>query len=294
MKAAGEFSPQAGRVPAGRYRLGRVLGRSGWRTTYLAADLKLGCAVAVREFRDPDGDPEPRGQFPGGLYAYSVWRERYFREAGILAACRGIPHIARMCDCFEEDGASYIVTEFLEGTVLKDCVAENGPMDGRELARSMCELLGTVDMVHAKGIVHCGISPESVLLTRGGETALLGFGSARKFGMEDRSALSDSRRRGFAAPELFRERDTRGPWTDLYALCAVMYFCLTGERPPHAVDRLIGIEKLESSGERAGSVDRELEKIVLKGMSMDRDERYMSAALLRDALRRYLSGGKAA
>ena len=294
MKAAGEFSPQAGRVPAGRYRLGRVLGRSGWRSTYRATDLKLGCAVAVTEFRDPGEGCGPRGQFPGGLYAYSVWRERYFREAGILAACRGIPHIARMCDCFEEDGASYIVTEFLEGAVLKDRVAENGPMDGRELARSMCGLLEALDMVHEKGIVHCGISPESVLLTRGGETALPGFGSARKFGMEDRSALSDSRRRGFAAPELFRERDALGPWTDLYSLCAVMYFCLTGERPPHAVDRLIGTGKLESSGEGAGPVDRELKKIVLKGMSMDRDERYTSAALLRDALRRYLGGEKAA
>ena len=286
-----------------RYRIDRVLGEGGFGITYQATDLKLARPVAIKEYyphgyaaRDTAHTANVTVSGPSGSNVYFVWKENFLREARILADCWRIPQIVSAWDFFEENDTAYIVMEFLDGITLKDYVKKNGVMDGRELAQLVEPLLGSLEAIHKKNLLHRDISPENIMLMPDHTLTLYDFGAARTYDLEEGRSMSVVLKHGYAPPEQYRKHGEQGPWTDIYALCATLYYCLTGTAPEGAIDRMFDEEKTvrPSASGRATPVDREFEDIVLKGLRIDREKRFRSAALMRDAVRAYLSGPRPA
>ncbi|MBB6098649.1 hypothetical protein HNR42_002084 [Deinobacterium chartae] len=234
--------PAGTALAAGRYVLEATLGQGGFGITYRARDTLLGRPVAVKELF-PDGSSRvgtgviPPGSLgPGG---FREARERFLDEARTLARFDH-PGIVRVWDAFEGGGTAYLAMEFLEGETLGGRLARGPlrPEEGLSVAR---DLLGALEVVHAAGVLHRDLKPDNVFLTRGGRRVLIDFGSARAF--ESGQARTHTRlvTPGYAPPEQYATSARFGPYTDLYALGATLYHALSGQAPPAATDRLLGV-----------------------------------------------------
>lgn len=129
--------------------------------------------------------------------------------------------------------------------------------------------------VHRAGLIHRDISPDNIMLTAGGSMKLLDFGAAVDFTKEEEKSLSIMLKPGYAPEEQYRTKGKQGPWTDVYALAATIYKCITGITPPEAMERLRRDELVAPRVANA-AIPPSLEEALLKGMSVYAEERYQS------------------
>lgn len=294
------------RLPTGtilmqRYRIEAVLGEGGFGITYKATDTLLEIKVAIKEYyprgcaiRYANSSLNVTISDTESSDLYVQWKERFLQEARILAQCSSIPSIVSAFNFFEENDTAYIVMEFLDGIPLKKLVKEKGVMDGRELASLMLPLIRSLHRVHKRSLLHRDISPENIMLMPDSTLKLYDFGAARMFDQEQKRSMSVVLKHGYAPPEQYRIHGEQGPWTDIYALCATMYFCITSMAPESSIDRMLDNGKLARPSDcgRIAPVDKELEDIIIRGLSIRYEDRYQSAELLATAIEHYLNQEK--
>lgn len=255
--AAGSFCGSCGRplsytakshqLPAGEvlengrgesYLLGAVLGQGGFGITYIALDRHSGRRVAVKEYfpvqccRREGITVVPK---QGAEKLYQGGMESFLEEARLLQSQRNLPHVVHVLDYFEANGTACLVMEYLEGITLQQKVAAEGPIPAGVLMPRLPALLRSMQALHASGIIHRDISPDNIMWMPDDTLTLLDFGCARS--MEDGKSMTVQLKHGFAPVEQYMTRG-QGPWTDVYALCATVYYCLTGKVPPMAPERL--------------------------------------------------------
>ena len=102
----------------------------------------------------------------------------------------------------------------------------------------MRPLVLSLGKIHSEGLIHRDISPDNIMLMKDKSVKILDFGGARDFASRNGKSMSVLVKHGYAPEEQYRSQGDQGPWTDVYALCATMYRCITGEIPPNALDRL--------------------------------------------------------
>ncbi|MEU9717479.1 serine/threonine-protein kinase [Streptomyces sp. NPDC047976] len=211
-------------VIAGRYRLGKRLGRGGMGTVWQASDELLGRAVAVKELHVGEGK-----EAAGAL-----------REARTVAQIKH-PHVVVVHDVVEDDGRPYIVMELVEGGSLADRLGATGPLDAAETARIGLALLGALSAAHDRGVLHRDVKPANVLMEAGtGRVVLTDFGIARLAGsttISETGAFVGSPE--YTSPERMQGA-AAGPESDLWSLGALLCAALTGESPFHR-DSLGGV-----------------------------------------------------
>ncbi len=226
----------------GKIRLERVLGQGGFGITYAARSTALGIPVAVKEFF-PEGSTR-RGRLlvpPTTLLGqgFQETKTRFLDEARLLARFhhRGL---VRVYDVFEDNNTAYLVMEKLEGETLGENLLRAGPLGAQQAERLALELLDALSTVHDAGLLHRDLKPDNVFLTRDGRTVLIDFGSARTFSTR---TVQHTRlvTPGYAAPEQYASSAKFGPYTDLYGLSATLFHAVTGQAPPTATDRFVGI-----------------------------------------------------
>lgn len=243
-----------------RYRVERVLGQGGFSITYLATDLRMDVPVTLKQF---DMSKAVSGNEP-------------MKEAKMAAGFYDLEGIAAARDFFEEEGTSYIVMEYVEGINITDYIRQNGSMDGRDVLGKMRPIMQSLSRIHAKGVIHRDISADNLILSTGGNLKLIDFGAARQQIRNADRPYTLIFKRGYAPLEQCRENGIQGPWTDVYAMCATMYFMMTGIVPDDAIDRLIN-DRLRPLWEIAGiGLDREEASAIMKGMAVEAKERYAS------------------
>ena len=138
--------------------------------------------------------------------------------------------------------------------------------------------------VHKLGIIHRDISPDNIIITADGRPILLDFGAARAFQNDgQKHSFSVNLKHGFAPVEQYSGRSEQGPATDEYALCATIYACICGKKPPHSLDISLGEDKLIPPSGQGADIGMEQEKVLLKGMATVAKERYPSIQALREA-----------
>ena len=138
--------------------------------------------------------------------------------------------------------------------------------------------------VHKLGIIHRDISPDNIIITADGRPILLDFGAARAFQNDgQKHTFSVNLKHGFAPVEQYSGRSEQGPATDEYALCATIYACICGKKPPHSLDIFLGEDKLIPPSGQGADIGMEQEKVLLKGMATVAKERYPSIQALREA-----------
>ena len=221
------------------------LGAGGFGVTYLAQDLSLGRQVAVKEYfplhwgaRRPDGSVGPRSLAQSDSYAWGL--NRFLDEARVLAR-PGLrhPNLVQVHRIIKGNGAAYLVTEFVEGRSLKEALGADGPWPEGRVRSLLAGLLGGLSAVHGAGLLHRDIKPANVMLRNPDETpVLIDFGAARYATGERSGTLTDVLTPGYAPLEQYHTKGRQGAWTDIYALGAVAYHLLSGQKPDEAPARV--------------------------------------------------------
>ncbi|WRK55874.1 serine/threonine-protein kinase [Coprobacillaceae bacterium CR2/5/TPMF4] len=139
--------------------------------------------------------------------------------------------IITVYDQFEDNGTSYIVMDYFEGETLQERLNREGKIAYEEAVEIMMPILSSLQEVHDAGIIHRDISPDNIYLTKDGEVKLLDFGAARYASTNMSKSLSAIYKQGFAPYEQYQSSREQGPWSDVYALGATLYYMLTGNIP---------------------------------------------------------------
>lgn len=163
--------------------------------------------------------------------------EKFLQEARTLAQFNNVAGVVRVQDFFRENGTAYIVMEYLEGITLKQYLQTYGPISVEEMQNIFAPILEALDKIHQNGVIHRDISPDNIMCLPEGEAKLMDFGAARDYTDYSEEGLSVILKMGFAPIEQYDSHGKQGPWTDIYALGATMYQCLTGRKPDDATKR---------------------------------------------------------
>ncbi|MCD7829119.1 MAG: serine/threonine protein kinase, partial [Clostridiales bacterium] len=276
-----------GTVLNDRYLVGRALGEGGFGVTYLGYDRCLGTRVAVKEYfpvdlatRTGSGLAVLPRTGPCGQ-EYDLGLKRFLTEARTMARMEKQPQIVLVRDYFESNGTAYIAMEYVEGTSFVRLVEQwGGRIPTRELLPLVDPLFSALQAVHQAGLIHRDISPDNLMVERG-VVRLLDFGCARE-ATQGSETLTVALKRGYAPIEQYQCKG-QGPWTDVYALSATLYFCLTGRVPPPSLDRVLE-DELVSPRVLGADLTAGQEAALLKGLAGRPRRRYQSVEELHAGL----------
>ncbi|HXE92063.1 MAG TPA: protein kinase [Terriglobales bacterium] len=265
------------------YRILERLGGGGMGVVYKAEDLRLGRHVALK-FLSADVSRDPMAI------------ERFQREARAASALNH-PHICVIYEIDQHQGEPFLAMELLEGSTLKHRIGGR-PLEPALVARFGLELAEALAAAHAKGIIHRDIKPANIFVTLDHRVKILDFGLAKLLRpVSDLSATESLTETGvtagtlpYMAPEqvLGKTVDAR---SDIYALGAVLYEMATGRRPfpetqgGQLVDAILHADLLPPSRFQP-ALPAELDRIILKCLSKDPEDRFQSAKDLAVDLRR--------
>lgn len=227
------------------YRIIKVLGQGGFGITYLAHDEALNQEVAIKEYlpsslatRDPTTSAiQLHGADSADIFKWGL--ERFLEEARILAKLSH-PNIIRVFYFMPLNNTGYMIMEFEEGEVLRDWSARfpDGRPPQDEIFKFLTPLLDALRVVHDVGIAHRDIKPDNIYMRRDGSPVLLDFGAARNIIGARSHTLAAIVASGYSPNEQYGNVTEQGPWTDIYALGAVLYRLITGTTPPDAPSRI--------------------------------------------------------
>lgn len=228
-----------------QYVIGRVLGKpGGFGITYLAWDMYLQTYVAVKEFlprdlagRAPGGaSVQPHTNDDSKLFSYGL--EQFINEARTLAQFDH-PNVVRVKTFFKGFNTAYMVMDYYDGISLNEYIVQKGqPLSEQVTLGIMYPILDGLHEVHNKGFLHRDIKPHNIFLTTTKRVILLDFGAVCVSMNERSKSMSVVLTPGFAPPEQYHGKGKQGPWTDIYAVAATMYYMMTGSVPAEATERL--------------------------------------------------------
>jgi len=190
-------------------------------------------------------------------------------------------------DLMEAFGSVYFVMEYLDGQTVKEYVQDKGPMDMFSVKTMILQLLGALENVHRKHILHRDIKPHNIFITSSGRPVLIDFGSARQQFANVSQTLTTILTPGYAPVEQYSRQGQQGAWTDIYALAATSYFMLTGSAPPEAQDIMLGYEKLVPPSQRRPDICEVEEEWLLQGLRIQKTERPQSVKIWRKLILPY-------
>ena len=260
-----------------RYRVERELGRGGAARIFSARD-NTGRLVALKILH-PELLP-------------SLTAKRFLREIGFLKELHH-PHIAPLLDFGEADWLLYFVMPCFEGPTLRQHLTEVRRLPLREACTVADEILDALDYAHSKGIVHRDVKPENVVLSPESGTILVDFGIARAIAASESDRVTRS---GFTvgtstymSPEQAAGVSQLDHRSDLYSLGCLLFECLTGQPPfAHPMDALVLQMHQRATPPDARdllpSLSRSLAKVLATALQKDPNDRWQSAAAMRQAL----------
>jgi tetratricopeptide (TPR) repeat protein len=265
------------------YQVEAVLGHGGMGVVFRARHLRLGRLVALKMALT-------------GSYADSHERERFRREAEAVAPLHH-PNVVQVYDVGDANGRPYFTMELMEGGSLTRKLA-GAPQPPLQAAALLATLAGALQAAHEAGVVHRDLKPGNVLLTADGTPKVADFGLARRLDTDARLTLPGAviGTPSYTAPEQARgDRSAIGPRTDVYALGAILYECLTGRPPFHAGTAAATLQQVVADEPVAPrrlnpSVPADLQTVCMKCLSKEPARRYDSAKELADDLGRFQGG----
>ncbi len=260
-----------GRVLAGRYELGRLLGSGGMAEVYAALDRRLGRTVAVKVLR-PD------------LARDESVRVRFRREAQ-SAASLNHPTVVAVHDTGDDPAEPFIVMEYVPGSTLRDVMHRGQPMPVDQALDITMGVLTALELAHRADIVHRDIKPGNIMLTPDGAVKVMDFGISRALGDDPTITQTVVGTPAYLSPEHAEGRpvDVR---SDLYSTGCVLFELLTG-RPPFVAESayVVAVQHIQEEPPVPSSINPALppvlDQIVGTALVKDRELRYQTAAQFR-------------
>ena len=295
------MSNKSNTLPVGyllrQYRLDAVLGAGGFGITYLGVHEALQIQVAIKEYfpvewcyRDRNEInvlANSQGSLPDskiGQPTYSYGLERFLYEARILARINH-PDVVRVRDFFEANGTAYIVMDYEDGEPLSHRLHQETRLPEAEVFRLVDDLLPALEAVHTQGYLHRDLKPANLYRRTDGRTLLIDFGAARQeLGRHSKSLISILSP-GYSPIEQYLVGGKgHGPWSDIYALGAVFYHCVTGVVPVEAPARLLDDPLCPAEEAAAGRYSLALLRTIDQAMAARPEKRFQNVAQMRAAL----------
>ena len=245
------FALKPGTILDGKYLVGEMLGQGGFGITYIGFDLLLEQKVAIKEYF-----PMSTGMVSRENRSMVVWStammgktgtqkgfDSFLKEARKMAKLGGIPGVVGVKSVFIQNETAYIVMDFIEGETLLKKLQREGPMPFDTCLSLLTPIIQALAEVHEHGIIHRDISPDNIMVRPDGRLILLDLGAAKDLDIQGRDGNVQSSqmvaKQGFSPIEQYQRNASIGPWTDVYAMAATIYYCCTGILPPTAVDRIV-------------------------------------------------------
>lgn len=223
-----------------------VLGEGGFGIVYLAFDHSLQRTVAIKEYmpgvlaaRGADHSVSVRAERHQDTF--NVGLKSFINEARFLAQ---FDHksLVKVYRYWEQNRTAYTAMQYYEGRTIKDIVARSPELVTQEWCMAILrQILGALEMLYTMNIVHRDVSPDNIIVQDNGDAVLLDFGSARQIIGESTRGLTVILKPGYAPVEQYAGDASleQGPYTDIYALAAVMYFAIVGEAPATSIARMV-------------------------------------------------------
>ena len=273
-----------------RYKIEEVIGAGGFGITYRAWDPLLQSYVAIKEYypsgiatRSADSSKVcvPVGQ---EQREYHRGRIRFLKEAQDVARFQSEPNIVSIYDYLEENDTAYMVMEYLHGCTLKQYIREHGGrLDTDHILHICLSVLDALAVVHKAGMIHRDISPENIFICEDLTVKLIDFGAAKQVYLDGEQTMSVVLKPGYAPPEQYAKKDKQGPWTDIYALGATLYFAATGEKPEESFGRVLE-DTIKPVCEVNPEIPRAMSQVSMRAMSVKIEDRYQTVEAMREAL----------
>ncbi len=258
--------------------IGNILGKGGYGITYIGYDMLLEYPVAVKEFfPDEMVDRSEDGKTVLVLDAvnkeeYETEPKAYVREARILAEFSKFPGIVSIKDLFYENNTGYLIMEYLRsGNLRKYIDSQGGWLSVEESLRLMEPVISILGKLHQSGLIHRDISPDNIMMDDDGSIKLIDFGGSRKLGFANQQVFLG--KWGYAPLEqMLSKLSEQGPWTDIYGICATLYSMMTGDVPQSSYERNEK-DELVNLADYTIQIDKKLAKAIMKGLSMEPQDR---------------------
>jgi serine/threonine protein kinase len=278
----------------GEFEIVDLVGEGGFGIVYLAQDHSLHRKVAIKEYmpallasRGQDASVSVRSERQRETFALGL--RSFVNEARMLARFDH-PALIKVYRFWEANGTAYMAMPFLAGQTLQDVLRQRGQSPREDWIRGLlAPLMDALAVLHQDRIYHRDIAPDNIMLLAGDQPVLLDFGAARRVISETTHDLTVILKPGYAPIEQYADRPgmKQGPWTDVYALAAVVYFMILGRKPPPAVGRLMddSYEPL-LTGDAAGRYSARLLHGIDSCLRVKPEDRPQSMAAMREAIDR--------
>ncbi len=268
-----------------RYIVGKLLSYNGEGAVYIGYDTQAGCKITIKEFMPDRLCSREKGN-PGisvnanNSPLYKTYMSEFADLNKTLMKLSGTARIQAVLDVFYENNTCYSVFEFISGISLKTYLENSsGELVWEQVKELFPPILTTLSLIHAGGIIHRGISPQTIFVTDKMELKLMGFciSAARTTNTEIDCEIFS----GYAAPEQYGS-GLNGTWTDVYGISAVLYRALTGTAPVEANKRT-DVNMPEPALVNR-NVPQNVSRVIMNGMRLSTDTRIRSITEFVDKL----------
>ena len=259
-----------GQTFEGRYTIVNVIGIGGMATVYGAYDQVTGRSVAIKMMNKK--------------LEHNARQIKLFVNESTALSLLSHPNIVQVYNTAITNSTKYIIMEYVEGITLKKHIDHRGALPEREVIYYATQILSALDYIHSKGIVHCDIKPQNIILLQNGSIKVADFGIARLDAMLDRSKEKSDVALGtvyYVSPEQAQGKAPQAQ-SDLYSLGVMLYEAMTNRLPfyhddPTEVAKMqISREPLPPSAYRH-DISVGLEQIILRAMEKNPKKRYATA-----------------
>ena len=281
----------------GKFRIIKILGQGGFGITYLAEDLELNYLVAIKEYfptslcnREANSNTVETTH-ESNLNLVLKGKERFIKEARNLHRLNN-HDIVKVYSAFEENRTAYYVMEFIEGVSLFHFVQQRGRLSEQEAIRFIERIGKAVSFIHSNNFTHYDLKPQNVMVRNlDHNPVLIDFGLSKQF--DDKgdatSTMMYAHSDGYSPIELYNREmgmSSFSPQTDIYSLGAILYFLLTGTKPPSAT------QLLENELTMPEYVSSSMSSVIKKAMAPFRRNRFQTVNEFLKSVNDALNKGK--
>ena len=285
------LSLRPGHLLNNRYTIGKVIGVGGFGIVYIAWDNNLDIRAAIKEFLPKEYAARSFNHVSIAPYTgsadtdFSLGVEKFLEEAKALARFQEHPGIVTVHESFRANNTAYMVMQYLDGMTLKEYLKlQPGEKIAFNVAvKAMIPIMDALREVHNAGFVHRDISPDNIFLTSQKQVKLLDFGSARYAIGEYSKSLTSVLKHGYAPVEQYSVKGRQGPWSDVYAVCATIYRCVTGFAPLDAMERVQG-DTIKTPKQFGIDLPLSGEVALMRGLALKAIDRFENIQQLQQAL----------